>query len=208
MVGWLIALGVVCILLLIPLIPVGISAVYNYSGLSLTAHLGFLRFELGKENSRLKDILEPIVQEEVKVFKETVKKKVNQESGGKLSDFLPLLDAVWKLLGDLRRKIRVKRLDLNLILAGEDPCALALNYGKAWTAVGNLMPLLERIFVIKKRNIQVSCDFTGDVTRVYTKLWFTMPLGKFFSLLVKYGVPLRREYDNFLNSSEGGNENG
>lgn len=52
-------------------------------------------------------------------------------------------------LGDFRRKLRVNRLELKLILAGGDPCDLAVNYGRAWTAVGNLMPQLERLFVIK-----------------------------------------------------------
>ena len=89
-----------------------------------------------------------------------------ERSGGKITDFLPLVDIGLKFLGSFRRKLRVKRLELNYVMAGGDPCDLALNYGKAWTAVGNIMPLLERIFVIKKRNIQVQCDFAEVAARI------------------------------------------
>ena len=78
-----------------------------------------------------------------------------KEKGGSLTRFLPLVKLGLKFLGDFRRKLRVDNLFLRLILAGDDPCDLAVNYGRAWAAVGNLMPQLERLFVIKKRDIQV-----------------------------------------------------
>ena len=42
---------------------------------------------------------------------------------------------------------------LKVVLAGGDPCDLSLNYGRAWIALGNIMPHLERYFVIKKRTL-------------------------------------------------------
>ena len=72
-----------------------------------------------------------------------------KKAGGPITDFLPLVNAVLKFLNDLRRKIRIDHLDVKLILAGDDPCDLAVNYGRAWAAVGNLLPRVERIFVIR-----------------------------------------------------------
>ena len=57
------------------------------------------------------------------------------------------------LLADFKGKLRVDILELDLVLAGGDPCDLGIKYGKAWAAVGNLLPQLERVFVIRKRNI-------------------------------------------------------
>lgn len=205
MVGWLIALAVVLLLASIPFWPVGLVAVYREGGLEIAIRLGFLRFKLDPEGSTLKDLIVPVIKKEAEILVATIKAK--KEEGGKLSDLLPLLNAIWKLLGDLRRKVRVRRLDMCLTLAGGDPCDLALNYGKAWVAVGNIVSFLENFLIIKKRNVQVNTDFLGDTTRIYLKVFANMTIWRLFSLLMKYGLPLRDEYNKFLNIDEGGTEN-
>ena len=207
MIGWIIALAVVALLVSIPFWPVGLVAVYRENGLELAVRLGFLKFKLDPDGTALRDLIVPVLEKEVEVFATTVKAKVSHEKGGKLSDLVPLLKALWHLLGDLRRKVQVKRLDMNLVLAGEDPCTLALNYGKAWAAVGNITALLDSFLVIKKRNVQVNADFLGDTTRVYLKLYANMTIARLFGLLMHFGLPLREEYNKFLNPNEGGSEN-
>lgn len=207
MIGWFIVLAILLLLVSIPFWPVGLIAVYRHNGLELAVKLGFLRFRLDPDSSRLRDLLLPVLEREMEVFAAAVKAKASHDRGGKLSDLMPLLKALWKLLGDLRRKVRVKRLDMNLTLAGEDPCTLALNYGKAWAAAGNIIALLESFLVIKKRNIQVNADFLGDTTRVYLKVYANMTIGRLIGTLMHFGLPLREEYNKFLNSNEGGTEN-
>ena len=90
---------------------------------------------------------------------------------------------VLKFLDGFRRKLRVNVLELMLIMASGDPCDLAVNYGKAWAAVGNLMPQLERVFVIQKRNIEVECDFSADQTRVIARLDLSITLGRILGLV-------------------------
>ena len=53
-----------------------------------------------------------------------------KEKGGSLTRFLPLVKLGLKFLGDFRRKLRVDNLFLRLILAGDDPYDLAVNYGR------------------------------------------------------------------------------
>lgn len=207
MIGWIITLAVILLLASIPFWPVGLVAVYRENGLELAVRLGFLKFKLDPEGSTLRDLIVPVLEKEAEVFASTIKAKASHEKGGKLSDLIPLLKTLWHLLGDLRRKVRVKRLDMNLVLAGEDPCTLALNYGKAWAAVGNVTALLESFLVIKKRNIQVNADFLGDSTRVYLKIYANMTIARLFGLLMHFGLPLREEYNKFLNPMEGGTEN-
>ena len=107
-------------------------------------------------------------------------------------------------LGDFRRKLRVKKLELFLCMAGGDPCNLAINYGRAWAAVGNLMPQLERFLVIKKRNVQVACDFTQPYTTIYFRADVTITLGRLLGLLLKYGWRGFKEYRNLKNKRKGG----
>ena len=107
-------------------------------------------------------------------------------------------------LGSFRRKLRVNRLDLKLTMAGDDPCDLAINYGRAWAAVGNLMPQLERLFVIKDRNIEVACDFTASQTLVEFRSEVTITLGRLLSLAVVYGIRVFREFWKIKTKRKGG----
>ena len=89
-------------------------------------------------------------------------------------------------------------------MAGGDPCDLAINYGKAWAAVGNLMPALERWFVIKKRNVEVECDFTASQTLVTARLDISITLGRLLSLAAVYGIRALKEFLNFKKKRKGG----
>ena len=101
-----------------------------------------------------------------------------------------ILHLIVPFLGDLRRKIRITRLQGYLLLAGGDPCDLAVNYGRAWAALGNLQALLNRAFVIKKQDLQVGCDFAGDNTLFYGRADITITLGRLLSLVLRYGWKL------------------
>ena len=107
-------------------------------------------------------------------------------------------------LGSFRRKLRINQLELKLTMAGDDPCDLAVNYGRAWAAVGNLMPQLERLFVIKKRNIAVACDFTASQTLVKFRSEATITLGRLVSLVVVYGIRVFREFWKIKTKRKGG----
>lgn len=121
-----------------------------------------------------------------------------------MEDFLPLVKVALDLLGDLRRKLRLNRLEIKLILAGDDPCDLAVNYGRAWSALGNLIPQLERLFVIQKRDMEVACDFTASETLVSARLDMTITLGRLLALAVRYGVRAGKEFLSIKKKRKGG----
>lgn len=122
------------------------------------------------------------------------KKDKKSKKGGSLTDFLPLVKILFDFLGDFKRKLRVDLLELKVILGGGDPCDLAVNYGKAWTALGNLMPRLERFLVIRKRDIDIACDFTASSTTIFARLELTITLGRLlaavFVFIFRAGVEL------------------
>ena len=205
MTGWLIALGIVLVIILIPLLPVGMLVIYNKEGLQLFVHIWFLKFPLDIFKSTKKDEGKTSESESgLKKFTSRAKKAITDKEGGKISEFMPLLDVSLKLLADLRRKIYVKNLSLNLILGGEDACELALNYGRAWAAVGNLMPQLDRLFVIRKRDVEVECDFTASKTLVIARLDITLTLGRLLALVVVIAIRALKIFLQIKKKRKGG----
>ena len=133
---------------------------------------------------------------------EPVKEK--KEEGGSWTDFLSLIPVVLDFLNDFRRKLRVNRLDLKVIMASGDPCDLAINYGKVWTAVGNLMPQLERFLKIQKRNIDIECDFLASETKVIARVDLTITLGRILAAVFKFAFRALVEYLKIMKKRKGG----
>ena len=210
--GWWIALGVV---ILLAVLPLGVSVRYNSEGPLVRVILGPLKitvFPLPKKKKREKKAkkktqsaqtqeqstpgaapapkavpAEPTPQNPPPPPKPKETKN-KEEKGGSLLDFLPLVKLVFQFLGDFRRKLRLDVLEVKLIMAGGDPANLAINYGRAWAAVGNLLPQLDRLFVIKKRDIEVECDFTASETLVIARLDLTITLGRILGLVFGYAI--------------------
>lgn len=209
--GWLIVLAVVAVLVLIALIPIGVSVRYDASresdGFGLYALIGRIPISLerlisGEKKKPKKD----------KSAKKTAKKAAKkadadaEKKGGSWKDFLPLIKIALQFLNSFRKKLRVRNLRMKLILAADDPCDLALNYGRAWAAVGSLMPLLERCFVIKKRNVEVECDFEATQTLVVFRLDLVIPIWALLFLMVKYGLRALKKYFEQQKMKKGGSE--
>ena len=133
---------------------------------------------------------------------EPVKEK--KEEGGSWTDFLSLVPIVLDFLNDFRRKLRVNRLELKLIMASGDPCDLAINYGKVWTAVGNLMPQLERVLKIQKRNIDIECDFLASETKVIARVDLTITLGRILAAVFKFAFRALVEFLKIMKKRKGG----
>ena len=196
--GWWITLG---ILFLLAILPLGVSVRYNAEGAVVKIILGPVKLQVVPVKKK------PPKEKKEKPKKESKPKKPKQmpsrqvgasnppqeppkeekkEQGGSVLDFLPLVKTLFDFLGDFRRKLRLDNLQLKLIMAGGDPYNLAMNYGKAWAAVGNLLPKLEQWFVIKKRDIEVECDFVATQTTVIAHLDLTITLGRLLAAVFKF----------------------
>ena len=197
--GWSITIG---ILFRLAILPLGASVKYDENGPLVKIIAGPVRIKVfpakkkdkppkEAEKKAEKKAPEPAPKSEPPMTlprEELPQKKEKKKKGGSVLDFLPLVRLAFDFLGDFRRKLRLNRLELKVTLAGDDPCDLALNYGRAWEALGNLMPKLEKWFVIKKRDLDVQCDFTASETVIYARLDITITLGRLLSLVVVYAV--------------------
>lgn len=191
--GWLIFLGIVFLLAILPL---GVGVRYGEKGPFLFLIAGPMQIKLyprrKKEKPRKeKKTHKKPVQEKQSADKESAGKP---DAGGSWKDFLPLVRILLDFLNEFRLKLRVNRLELKIILAGDDPADLSVSYGKAWAALGNLWPKLEEVFVIKRRDVEILCDYCADQTRVTARLDISITLGRCVALLVCYGIRALKVY--------------
>lgn len=208
--GWLIALG---LLIAIGLFPVGISLTYQASGAGAQLLVGPVHLALypRKTKKRRRSVSAPPKPEGEKRQAESTgkqeppipdgpppgaptKKLEKPARGGGLTDFLPLIEIGLDALAGLRLRLRVRLLRLRLVLAGDDPADLAVNYGRAQASVAALLAQLHRFVVIRREDVSVSCDFAGERTTVLARLDVTITLGRALCWAVRYGWSALRGY--------------
>ena len=198
--GWYIALGIIFLLVILPL---GVGFSYDCDGAIVLVLVGPLHFKVYPKNKANEKPKKEEAPKEKKPSNKPPTKKQTKK-GGSIQDFMPLVRAALDFLGDFRRKLRVRKLELNVVLGGEDPCDLAINYGKAWAALGNLWPRLERIFVIRKRDVEIQCDFEASQTLVTASVEVTITLGRLLWLVAVYGVRAIKEFMKLQKLQKGG----
>lgn len=201
--GWLITLG---ILVLLAELPLGIHIRYDEDGVLgklIAGPIRILLFPRPKKEKKEKPKKKPKPKKKKKPASAAAKPK-EKKKGGPITDFLPLVDVALGFLNGFRKKLRVDCLELKIVMAGGDPCDLAVNYGKAWAALGNLQPLLERVLVIKKRNIELECDFVAASTLVTARVDITMTLGRLLALVAVAAFRAVKEFLKIMKKRKGG----
>ena len=204
--GWLIALAV---LFLFAMIPVGALVRYDAQGFYMGIVVGFVRirlFPLRKKSKQARKKDEPEERDKKEQNKPDDAKPKTEPSGkgGSLKDFIPIIQLAMEFLNHFRKMLRVDHLRLKLILAGDDPCDLAVNYGRAWAALGNFLPLLERVVVLKKRDCEVECDFNAQQTTVVAQAEITLRIWQGFFLVSVYGFRFIKELLTLKKKRKGG----
>lgn len=206
--GWWIALG---ILVLLCSIPFGVRVRYDEAGFRAWLLAGWIRFQVfplpGWLKKPRKKKEEPAQKPSEPKQPEQPKEEPSQEppkSGGSIGDFLPFVGLGLDFLKAFPKKLHMNNLELHIVMAGDDPCDLALGYGGTWAAVGNLLPALERIFVIQKRNIDISCDFLAESVKIIAGMDITITIGRILGLLAVFACRAVKLLIDRMKTKKGG----
>ncbi len=197
--GWLIAAIIVGVFVLIGMIPVGVDAQYLDDEAKVLLKIGPVRVQVLPAKPKKQRARKPKRKAAGKAAEKTAQaaqKEASQPAAKKkfampklsLSDILALVDLACDTLGDLRRKIRVEELMLHVTLDGSDPAKAAVLYGRSWAVLGAMTPQLERLFVIKKRDIQPVLDYNEKEMKVQARLVLTITIGRTLALGLRAGA--------------------
>ena len=197
MTWWMIVLLIFAFFFLIGCIPVGANVSYLGGVLTVKAKIGLLRLTLlpKKPKKPQKQKKSKKSKKKPKPEKPKEKKKPQPLSGG-ISGVMELLQFACDTLGDLRRKLRMERLELHVRFgAGDDAAKTAISYGRAWALIGTMLPMLERIFVIKERDIGAELDYNKEEKMTLdARLCITITIGRALALALRAGIRFLKIY--------------
>lgn len=182
---WIIPLAVILLITGLAFLPVGVRLIYDQNGFTVKLLIWFFPYKLNMKQistnywERRKKYRRKVI-EDPECQPETLK------PDGTLREFIPLLNLGLQLLFNKKHKLYVNLLELKLTMVNDDPFDLAMNYGRAWAIINGLLPQLERIFNIKKRRLDVNCDFLADEAMIYTRIDLLIPLVHLIAALVAF----------------------
>jgi len=168
MMALLIILGV---LITIGCIPVGVRAVYDGDAAVYLTVLGIpIRLYPMKKKENPEKSKESAAKE---------KKKFQVPPRAQLEEYLHLL---LEVLGRFRRRLVVRKLTLRAVFGGDDPADAALNYGRAWAAIGVVMPLIEQCFTIRRRDVGAFLQEGETTLSLRAEAYATLTVGRMLHL--------------------------
>lgn len=189
MTGLKILLGVVLVLFLLGRIRLGGEAEYSETGLLVKVRAGWLRIQVFPLKRKKKE--KPPKPKKEKPEKE---KKPRPKGGGPLDLAKRYLPLVCEAAGELKRRIRIDKLYLDLTVASGDAANTAMTYGYANMALGMIWPLIEQNFEVKDPRLHTGVDFTAQSPTIYMDAAFSARLGQLVSFGLRFGWKALRLY--------------
>lgn len=188
MTGLKILAGVLLCLFLLSLVRLGGGVKYSRDGLFVRLRFGKISFLVYPRKKRQKR------EKPRKSQEEPPPQEPKEERGGSLELVRQYLPLVCQAAGELKRKIRVDTLWLDLVVAADNAAAAAMAYGYANMAVGMLWPLIEQNFEVRDPRIKTRVEFNDATPTVYINAALSMRLGQLVSFTLRFGWKFLRIY--------------
>lgn len=183
---WVVLGAIAAALVLLALVRVGGTVEYSRSGVLVRLRAGPLRIRVYPPRPKKADGQEK--PKRVKKKSKPEKEQPEPKPGGQLGPLKAVLPVVADAAGQLRRKVRVDRLLLDVTAAASDPAAAALAFGGVNAAIGMIWPLLENNFNIGDRRIRTRVDFNLTELEIYLYGSFSLRLGQAAALALRLGI--------------------
>lgn len=210
----MIILIIFLILFLVLLIPLGVHVIYDESGLKLCAVAGLIQIcvfpRKKKEKKKGKDKKKNTAKSKTKKSKKQSSQSSTKKKGGKIELFRELIGIGVSALNCLRRKLVINQLYLSLTVGGlgTDAADAAILYGRAWAAIGSLIPFLEHTFKLKSRDLHADLDYTMEETTIFTDAKITISLIDILWIGIYNGIKALRVFLRYRKKVKGGKANG
>ena len=162
-IGWCF-LGLLCVLLLLLVLPVTISAEYREKSLTVYVRVLFVRMRLFPQKSRVekKTTSRPAKDKKAQTAKKE-KKKIPRTLYESIEFVRGLTESGWAAVKVYLRHVRIHRVQMVLPVHGIDAADTALQCGRVQAAVGAVRAVLDDRLYIRYKRLEVLPDFSGQL---------------------------------------------
>ena len=157
----------ISVLILLALLRYGLIVEYSNGGYEIWFRIGFIKILSTGEGT----------------LKARIKKKLKEMKLERFEEFLEVIKAVLKAFGRLRRRLRINQLTVYYTSASDDPSEAAIEFGAANAIIGAIVPVLEKYFRIKHRDLRVRADFKATAPEIYVKVDVSLSTWEVFYIL-------------------------
>lgn len=206
---WIVLGCVALVLVLLWMTPLGAKVGYDQKGLVLAVSVGPVAIPVyprpkkkdkkPKKKDRKKKTQAPADLQE----KPAKKFPLSLNSWQEFRQYLPL---ICEAAGELRRKMVVQQLNVQLVWAGENPAAAAIGYGVIHGVIGGLWNLIDGSFRVRNHKFVIDLDYESKEPQVSAKAVLSLRVGQAVSFGIRYGMKLaaqqRKQRNETHNSKE------
>lgn len=189
---------ILLVLVLLALLPVGVIVQYDDGQLQLQLGIGHLRITVypPKEVSDWKRLKKQAKQRKKKQKRKAKKQEQSAEQKPKkklsLAQLKPMIGLALDVVKSLPRKLLIRDLTVHATFGGSDAAQTAINYGRAWAAIGAVTPVLENTFRIQKRDVDARLDYAAESVKLFLRMDIRMRIGTGVRLILTAGIQFIR----------------
>ena len=185
-------LGFLLLLAVILLARVRVNLKYDKQLILSVRMLGLTLFSTEKEKKQKKAKLKKVSKEPQKTDKPGQKpKKEKKKAKVTLENVLALIKMAAEATGAVLKKLKIKRLHLDIVVASPDAFKTAMIFGGTGAAYG-WFAVIRQKFKISDEKVAINADFDKTEPEIYCDLIIQTRLCYFLIIGLKYGFKIRK----------------
>ncbi len=188
--------GLLILILLILLLPVGVYLKYDGDFAFKVKFAGIKVYELKEKKQKADTKEKPVKTEKVKENRlKTSFEKLKDKHGfvGAIKEIFGFFRSCINHLGYLLKTMKFKRVCMDLSVAGEDAAATAIRYGQVCSVVYPVLSFFQSKTNVKYKQINIKSEFE----KANSSFSFSMIINLQIIFLIIAGIRVLKEYKNF-----------
>lgn len=183
----IVLLVIVALIVLLLVIPFGVSARYVDGEASVAARVLCFNIRLFPRAEKPKKVKKAQKPKKEKKPKEKPEKAPKKRPKPSPDELLQLLKLGLEALARFKRKLTVNRFMLHLVVAAEDPFDATVIYGAVNAGLGLVESMRGKAFKARSVDIQTALDYNSTEPRADAELTVTISLGRILAVVFAAG---------------------
>lgn len=116
------------------------------------------------------------------------------QKGGTLDLVKAGLPLVGEAAGELKERIRIDLLCMDLLFGGTDAAQTAILFGMSNALIAPLLAVFQQNFEVKEHRVRTAVDFNEKTITLYLRAAFSARIGQLLSFALRFGWKFLMEY--------------